>query len=185
MHFLVNFIVILLICVVSSERRPVERNAIDQLEKNINEIQYRLPNNTKPLNYDITLITNIDKNEFNFTGVAVISVHVLEISSKITLHAGELTIKSVKLATTSGTMIKLNPFTYDVTTEFLTIPSQNQLDKNSTYLLIIDYSGDLRTDQFGFYRSSYVNSKGEKKQVFCANKEFHKSVFMEKYHIIN
>lgn len=165
MSYLVFSVVFSLFYGVTSGHQPIERQFGGTLKTNINGIKYRLPNNTKPMNYDITLITSIDKNEFNFSGVAIIGLLVLETSSNITLHARQLTIKSVKLATTGGTMINLNPFTYNRTTEFLIISTQNQLLKDSNYILIIEYMGELRNDQFGFYRSSYVNSKGETKQV--------------------
>lgn len=179
MYLTVYSVLSLVFCVVSSERRSIERTAVEKLQTDINEIKYRLPNNTKPINYDITLITNIDKNEFNFSGVAVISLQVLETSANITLHARQLTIKSVKLTTLSGIMIRLNPSTYDVTTEFLTIPTQN-LYKDMNYVLTIEYSGELRTDQFGFYRSSYVNSNGETKQVQFLFKQRKRDGFLKK-----
>lgn len=178
MYLTVYSVLSLVFCVVSSERRSIERTAVEKLQTDINEIKYRLPNNTKPINYDITLITNIDKNEFNFSGVAVISLQVLETSANITLHARQLTIKSVKLTTLSGIMIRLNPSTYDATTEFLTIPTQN-LYKDMNYVLTIEYSGELRTDQFGFYRSSYVNSNGETKQVQLLFKQRKRDGFLK------
>lgn len=129
------------------------------------EISYRLPNNTKPENYDITLVTNIHKNDFKFSGTVIINLRALETSYNIVLHARQLIIKSVKLMTQTGTNVRLNPFIFDAITEFLTIPTQSQLQKDNNYILTIEYSGELRTDQHGFYRSSYVNSRGETKQV--------------------
>lgn len=165
-------LVSLVICVVAKEHRPINNNLDYALDASIEDVKFRLPNNTKPLSYDITISTKIDEDNFGFAGKVKIDLHVLETSSKIILHARQLTIKSINLTMTSGFSIELNSFTYDVTTEFLTIPTKIQLLKNANYSLIIDYVGELRADQFGFYRSSYVNSRGDKKQVsliFSAN----------------
>lgn len=139
------------------------------LRESANKVSYRLPNNTKPESYDIELITNIDKNEFIFLGLVTINLIVLESSSEIKLHARKLAIKSVKLTTKNGHSIDLKPFTYDTTTEFLTIPAEVVLEQNSKYILTIEYVGKLREEHYGFYRSSYVNSQGETKQVIFLN----------------
>lgn len=155
-HLLVG----LLFCAIFVNGRPHIDNAAmdDTVTYGIN---YRLPNNTRPESYDITLITNIDQNDFNFMGSVVIQLRVLEASHNITIHARQLNIKTVKLATLSGTPIDLNPFTYDNVTEFLVVPSRMELQKDTQYALTVDYSGELRTNSMGFYRGSYTNSKGE------------------------
>lgn len=155
----------LLFCVVVVVNgwQQIDNAAID--DTTINKVNYRLPNNTKPESYDITIITNIDENDFNFTGRVVINLNVLEASQNITIHARQLNIKTIKLTTTSGTEIKLNPFTYDNITEFLVIPTQVQLQTDTQYKLTIEYSGVLRTGSTGFYRSSYTNSNGEIRKV--------------------
>lgn len=125
-----------------------------------NEVGYRLPNETSPESYEITIVTNIDKNNFTFSGTVVIHVRVLEVTSNITLHARQLTIESVKLESETRADVKLDLFVYDESTEFLTIPTVTQLEAGKLYTLTVKYTGELRTDYFGFYRSSYVNSSG-------------------------
>lgn len=150
----------LLFCAIIVNGRPhIDNAAID--ETVTYGINYRLPNNTRPESYDITLITNIDQNDFNFMGCVVITLRVLEASHNITIHARQLNIHTVKLATIAGEAIDLNPFTYDDVTEFLVIPSKMELQKDTQYMLTVDYSGVLRTSSMGFYRGSYTNSKGE------------------------
>lgn len=159
MYFHQCFIVNLLFGVVLS------RNDF-KIDTTTDLITYRLPNNTKPETYDITLVTNIDKNNFNFSGKVDINIFVLEASSEITLHARQLTIESVKLFVHANkNEIKLYPFTYNETTEFLTIPTQTQLQKGINYILTVEYTGELRSDLFGFYRSFYIDSQGGTKQV--------------------
>lgn len=128
-------------------------------------IDYRLPNNTKPNSYDITIATNIDRNDFSFSGRVVINLHVLEPSYNITIHARQLNIKTISLATSFGVGIHLNPHTHDNVTDHLVVPTQVQLQKDTPYILTVEYSGVLRNDMLGFYRDTYINAKGETKKV--------------------
>lgn len=156
MYYFQCFIVSLLFYVVLSRKNS-------KINTNTDGINYRLPNNTQPENYEITLVTNIDKYDFYFSGEVIINVRVSEASSYITLHARQLTIKTVKLVNKSGTVVDLNPFTYNVTTEFLTIPTRTQLQKDTNYILTVNYTGELRRDSFGFYKQFYVDSQGRTK----------------------
>lgn len=169
MKFFEYFLIgILCFAVVSGEFRPLEPNNVRKMELDSRdgETKYRLPNSTKPENYDITLSTAVDEDNFNFDGTVKIRVHVLEATSNITIHARQLTIKSIALSDPStGTDIDLNPYVYEIVTEFLIIPAKTQLEKDKYYLLVITYTGELRTDNGGFYRSSYVDAIGVTKQV--------------------
>lgn len=130
-----------------------------------NQINYRLPNNTKPDSYDITIATNIHRNDFSFSGRVVINLHVLEPSYNITIHARQLDIKAIRLVTSFGGVVYLNSHVHDNVTDHLFIPTQVQLQKDTQYILTVEYSGVLRTDRLGFYRDTYINAKGETKKV--------------------
>lgn len=162
-HFLQYVVLSSLFYVSVSGHRWLGNPAAYNMETS--QINYRLPNNTKPDSYDITLSTNIDRNDFSFSGCVVINFHVLEPSYNITIHARQLSIKTIKLATSFGVVINLNPYTHDNVTDHLVIPTQVQLQKYTQYILTIEYSGVLRTDTMGFYRNTYVNAKGETKKV--------------------
>lgn len=156
MHFGWCFLVSLLFCVVNSEYQSTTE-----------ETRYRLPNNTKPESYDITLTTNVDKNDSNFVGTVAINIRVLETSSSnITLHAHQITIFAVQLMTHTGAEISLDKYSYNKDNDFLTISSRVPLQKDTNYSLFIDYMGELRVDNRGFFKSSYVDSNGHRKQVY-------------------
>lgn len=157
------FAVVVIFCVSVNGRHLIEKTAIDS--KGHNKINYRLPNNTKPESYDITISTNIDRNDFNFSGRVVMNLHVLEATHNITIHARQLNIKTIKLISTSGAVINLNPYIYNNITEFLVIPSQIELQTGTQYILTIEYAGVLRAGSFGFYRSSYISANGETRNV--------------------
>lgn len=142
--------------------RPIDHNFINTFDaSDTNQVNYRLPNNTIPVQYTISLETSIHENNFKFSGEVSITLRALESTKNITIHNRQLNIKSANLKKIgSGTSWKPT-YTTDKTTEFLVFTVPDELEKDQLYTLDISYEGDLRTDMAGFYRSSYVNSKNE------------------------
>jgi aminopeptidase N len=127
-------------------------------------ISYRLPNNTTPLHYDLSITTDIHRGEFEFSGEVRIRVRAIEQTSVITLHHRYLTIFNVTfLRGTGGTLQQNVPFTYNETTEFLELTPRLPLSANSEIWIVINFLGILRNDEAGFYRSSYTNVSGVRK----------------------
>lgn len=132
---------------------------------------YRLPNNTFPVHYDITLITNIHVGDFGFTGRVDILIQALENTNNITLHYRELTFLAVNLLDANGVSIQSPvPYTLQEDVEFLVIQPAAQLTAGTRYIVQILYAGILRDDDAGFYRSSYVDSFG--RTVWLATTQF-------------
>jgi aminopeptidase N len=122
-------------------------------------ISYRLPNNTIPLRYDISLSTRIDLNDFNFNGNVKIRLQAREVTNTITIHSKQLMITSMTLTPEVGATIALTHVLEPVT-EFLIITTNTPLSANFIYTLDISYTGSLRTGGAGFYRTSYTNQQG-------------------------
>lgn len=131
-------------------------------------VSYRLPNNTRPISYDVHLTTHVHtQTDFSFTGEVLIRFVAIEPSNTITVHQRQLTIgaSSLALASSPQTPIPLmDNVEYDTATELLkfTLKSGN-LIINSEYILAINYNGTLRSDNFGFYRSSYIADDGSQR----------------------
>ncbi|XP_031633026.1 aminopeptidase N-like [Contarinia nasturtii] len=177
MHTFGYFIVGLLIvgCTIrdvsSRSRRPLDPKYQRIYDEKDSEITYRLPNNTKPETYDITITTRIDEGLFDFDGKVAIQIVALESTNSITLHYRQLTITSQSLRKVDdNSMIALDDYKYDKTTELLTFPTKTQLEKDKKYILTIEYKGELRTDRAGFYRASYVDAIGQ--EIFFATTQF-------------
>lgn len=140
---------------------PFETRNVGDYEFVTDETRYRLPNDTVPLTYDISLITRIDQAQFDFFGTVKINIFVVNTTRQVTVHTRQLTINRVQLFDDNNRLVELLPFYYNVVTEFLTIPTRNvDLVQGRRYHLEIDYAGVLRTDNGGFYRSSYTNAQG-------------------------
>lgn len=145
-HF---FIGIFLCCaIVAGEIRPLDPNNVHKFSigTRADEQNYRLPNDTKPETYDITIKTTVDEavdgdeTNFNFDGKVIINIKVLEDTNKITLHARQLIITNIALKDGS-TNIETDPYDYQIVPEFVVIPTKTTLQKDKNYELTIEYTG--------------------------------------------
>ena len=134
-------------------------------------LNYRLPNNTKPLHYSLELETNVHKGEFDFYGSVAIKVKVLEATQSITLHSSRSIIYDIQLLSVNSTVISMNAdYREQRDVEFLIISLPTVLAVDDIIIVLITYAGILRDDEKGFYHSSYLNE--EKKSVFLATTQF-------------
>lgn len=168
MHFLKCFLVSALLCsAVAIAKSPIIANNFNEFDSRIEKsakINYRLPNNTVPTNYNVDITTNVDQGVFDFTGKVKIKIHIQDDSTSVTLHARQLTIGEIELFDDQSHYYTLSPYQYDVNTELLTIPVVGETIKKGTVCTLqISYTGTLRSDQKGFYKSSYVNAEGQTK----------------------
>ncbi len=133
---------------------------------------YRLPNNTVPLHYDISLRTNIHSGDFMFDGRVQIHIKVLEDSDSITLQYRQLVIRNVNILDVNGTIVQQNVrFIMTHPLEFLDILPQTALAIDDELIVDVSYTGILRNDGAGFIRSSYVDSNSNE-TVWLASVQF-------------
>lgn len=150
MELVGHFFIGILLCgaIVSGEIRPLDPNNVQKftIGNRADEQNYRLPNDTKPETYDITIKTTIDEavdgdqTNFYFEGTVKINIKVLNDTNKITLHARQLTIKNIALKEGSTT-IQTDPYEYQIVPEFVVIPTKDTLKKDKNYELTIEYLG--------------------------------------------
>ena len=158
--FLLLFFFIL--ATTDAEEGPMTIHAQSYMKEEVlrEKVNYRLPNDTKPLKYLIEITTNIHDNDhneqFKFTGKVIIDFEVLEATNQVTIHQRQLTINKVSLDGLKKS------FEYVKLTEFLIISTEAMLESGSKHSLEIEYAGTLREDLKGFYRSSYDNPDTKK-----------------------
>lgn len=146
---------------------PIKVRIVGETPFKNDQIHYRLPNNTKPESYNISITTDIDRDIFDFSGNISIQLTALEETSNITLHARQLTILSASFKSGSEDGQSEKPFIlapphYDEHTEFLTFQLNEAMKAGDHAVLQIHYAGILRDDQSGFYRSFYTNGSGDR-----------------------
>ncbi|XP_061386746.1 aminopeptidase N-like [Musca vetustissima] len=137
-------------------------NPLARLEERADVLNYRLPNDTVPVHYEVELTTNVHDGTRKFTGVVKIDITVVVPTTSLVLHARQLTIKSAKIKSATSASEDLN-IDYEQQREFLTLTRKTNVNfpKDSKWIVTIEYEGQLRTDMGGFYLSTYTDEKGE------------------------
>jgi len=149
------------------ERLELLENPNQRLAPRADEDTYRLPNNTEPISYDVTLTTNVHKGETKFSGTVIITLEVIENSEIIVVHARQLAnfTATIRRADGQGNEIALQ-YTQDLAREFLKFSAKDVTFAAGTkWLLTIKYEGNLRTDNGGFYLSTYTDEKDATKYL--------------------
>lgn len=165
--FLALSLATVLACVLTSASpviRPQETPVVLTAQKD-DVSDYRLGDQVVPSHYDITL--NPDLPNWAFDGHVIIHVEATVANvQEIVLHANILTIKSIKVYHKDTPEVDLHEgreFSHDEVTHKLTIPLTASLDVGQEYRVEIAYSGEMRDDMAGFYRSTYKENGVEKR----------------------
>lgn len=140
-----------------------EANQLNVLQPRQTTINYRLPNDTKPIHYDISISTAIHTGDLNFDGTVVIEIVAVEATNLITLHIMRNTVLNVKFWDVNERVILDTPtdFYFEVERDFLRIPLRENLVIGQRYFIEVIYKGILRNDDAGFYVSTYVGPLNE------------------------
>lgn len=148
------------------------RNVEDAIVyEDIVEETYRLPNNTRPSLYEVHIRTWIHEEIFTFEGRVEIFIIALETSNNIVIHQRQLNITNFALRDLSNGDILPATVSYDPIREFLIFDlTMDELEAGNRYLLQVNYTGTLRSDEAGFYRSSYLNDSGDR--IWLATTQF-------------
>lgn len=131
------------------------------LNSNNEDFTYRLPADTRPLNYSLTLTIymvnlSVPVERFSYTGNVFMTLEVVEPTDVITMHGKGFTIKLCELRRV-GQLIEWvdnKQPQYNLKGDFLTFRTKFPLQPG-VYSLYISFEGRLRTDGRGMYRTSY------------------------------
>lgn len=125
----------------------------------------RLPTNLKPLHYD--LFFRIDITNEEFTGSNTMLIECQQPIDIILIHSKQLEIEdnSVTLRRQDGgTAPGVSRFWLYPENQYLVIELDGMLQGGSTmYELTMDFTGALKADLAGLYKSSYKTAGGETK----------------------
>ncbi|XP_019622953.1 PREDICTED: aminopeptidase Ey-like isoform X2 [Branchiostoma belcheri] len=117
----------------------------------------RLPSSLVPVHYQIELQPNLDT--FTFIGSEHITIQCLESTDYILLNSRLLNITdgSVSLLTARGETVDVKRWFLYPENEFFVVQAAQILQRGENYVLSVSFSGVLRDDLRGFYRSSYLD----------------------------
>lgn len=122
------------------------------------ELTYRLPNNTRPIKYDLWVLTDVEKGISNFTGRVNIKILAVEETDYVILQYRETKIDTVELL--EGDVRTTINATYELPLEyeFLKIHLPRMMEGNETFEIEINYHGQLHyAYENGFYRANYTD----------------------------
>lgn len=132
----------------------------DDAEQDEPTVGYRLPNDTIPINYDLWLKTDVDKNIFTFDGHVKIHVKIVEETSSVTLHIRQLEIDNIDIVAITGEVLQDKAsFGFFDQFEFLVIALPRAMLPDEEIIVDITYHGTLREDGSGFYRAKYTDEE--------------------------
>lgn len=127
---------------------------------------FRLPNNTEPKFYKLQIwpVIEPEDNNFVFTGDVSINILVKSTTNELTLNAVELSIIKIDIQNVNTSEnFKNISHSFVKKNEQLIITVDPELIADQEYVVKIEYSGKLRNDMTGFYKSSYKNENNETK----------------------
>lgn len=153
--------------------------------ENAENIDYRLNGDIEPINYLIELTPYLTDNDtgklFTFDGSVTISLKATKADVKtITIHLNDLNITEQTLTIASGQSTTdqresevdnqsegsiIDQSDYDAQTNKYKIMLTQALEQEKLYELKLKFSGKLRTDMVGFYRSSYKDGNETKYDI--------------------
>lgn len=156
MSRIILFLIVSCSCVLA-------QGATDEIEKTD---VFRLPNDTEPISYQLHIKPTIDPNDnlFIFNGDVSISIKVKSSTDVLTLNADGLNITQINVTDTTNTstpiVIGVIEFNCVVKNEQLKIHLDTPgLIADRVYEVRIEYTGKLRDDMTGFYKSSYIDKE--------------------------
>uniref|UniRef100_A0A182P448 Aminopeptidase n=1 Tax=Anopheles epiroticus TaxID=199890 RepID=A0A182P448_9DIPT len=132
------------------------------------ELRYRLPSYIVPTHYKLYLETQVHTGNRSYSGSVDIHLDVRQEARTIYVHNRGLRITSNELyrvdPSSNLTFLETLAYTQDVEREFVIFAIRQALAP-AEYVLRLDFEGELRTDDDGFYLSSYLDANGTRKYV--------------------
>lgn len=117
-----------------------------------------LPDNIKPLNYDISLRDIELGGAFGYKGTVSILCKILKSTKEVTLNTHLLKIQSAEVSwelTKTQQTFKSTGISYDVPRQRATISFAEDLPTSEKATIRIEFEGTINNDMAGFYRSKY------------------------------
>jgi hypothetical protein len=115
-----------------------------------------LPDNVKPINYDISLVDLELGGSFSYQGTVAIQLKVIKTSKEISLNSYQLKIHGAELSvdhTKTSQSFKATEISYDAPRQRATLTFAEEFPVTEKANLIIRFQGTMNNDMAGFYRS--------------------------------
>ena len=121
--------------------------------------KHRLSKNVFPEKYEISLDVNLDN--FTYSGNQIIDIEINKKTKRIQLNAAELTIDKCFIQNKDKKRLEAD-VVYEKEIECITFIFPKEIDSGK-WKLEIAFHGKIRADLRGFYKSKFVDDKGNEK----------------------
>lgn len=115
-----------------------------------------LPDNVKPVNYDISLFDLELGGAFSYQGTVAIQLKITKNSKEISLNSHLLKIHGAELSvdhTKTSQSFKATEISYDAPRQRATLVFPEDLPISEKANLVLQFQGTMNSDMAGFYRS--------------------------------
>ena len=115
-----------------------------------------LPDNVKPVNYDISLFDLELGSGFNYQGTVAVQLTISKSSREISLNSHQLKIHGAEISvhhTKTSQSFRATEISYDAPRQRVTLVFPEDLPIAERANLIIRFQGIMNNDMAGFYRS--------------------------------
>ncbi|XP_018565925.1 glutamyl aminopeptidase isoform X2 [Anoplophora glabripennis] len=140
----------------NSPSAPVDRLLVPQPR------YQRLPRDTKPVLYDLTLLPDLAAGKFE--GWVNITINVSGFRKDLVIHSSNLTINEINLVRSDATELRVISVNEVEEDQVLIITTREKILPD-VYHLFIGFEGGLKDRLTGFYRSEYGRSGGAARQI--------------------
>lgn len=124
----------------------------------------RLPGDTVPESYVLSVVPNIETAVPSFTGQVDIAITAKTTTSAITLHSKDLVLDAVTVTDVStDRVLEVTAWDYVNVREQVQILMRGHVLANRKYNVSIQFQGRFRDDAKGFFKTSYTTNASEKK----------------------
>ena len=125
---------------------------------------YRLPNDTIPLHYDVLLHPDIENQ--TFTGEVTIQIRVKTVRKFLVLNSKYLNIHDTKLLRANYTQVDIGEVFEYKPNEFWVVRTAHGQDlEPGIYTLAMKFNGSLSGKIVGFYRSVYMDMQTKQQRL--------------------
>ncbi|XP_019527002.2 aminopeptidase N-like [Aedes albopictus] len=146
----------------------------DAAVRNPIEAPYRIPNYIVPFHYGLWLRTGIHEGNLTFDGRADLYFRVTNPVRTIYVHSRGLNLINTELYMLPGddldgdrVLLERPRYTINQNREFIIFSSQRILVPTESYILHVEYSAELRTDDDGIYVSTYMNENRVRRHLIA------------------
>lgn len=134
--------------------------------------EYRLPRTTVPENYDLRFEFQDfnDTDNLTFSGVATITIVVIENTAVVTLNLRDLNVTGVTVSDVTDDryrLLQVEGWMYLTNDERFEIHLSRTIPMSRRLRVSINYIGNIRKDMTGLYLSSYEEQNTTKWVLHC------------------